>query len=40
MLRKLNLKKDRIVDIQAVLHTEGNQHKTIDYEKKQTQLKK
>jgi len=40
MLRKLNLKKDRIVDIQAVLHTDGNQHKTIDYDEWRTQLKK
>ena len=42
MLRKLNLKKDRIVDIQAVLSGDGKADgaKTIDFDEWRNQLKK
>ena len=37
----MNLKKDRIVDIQAVLHGDGSQqHREITYDEWRDQLKK
>jgi hypothetical protein len=40
MLRKLNLKKDRLVDIRSVLKIDERPFKPIPYEEWRTQLKK
>lgn len=38
-MRKMNLKKDRIVDIQHALHADSNNDKQVDFAEWRQQLK-